>query len=286
MARGSKRKASAPAPAPAAERRKEWEALRLTGKRAQSGKLPGGGPRYTYEVVWKDGPNGTKYNNTFEPADCLVEFVADMRAVDDKLEAASQQAYHKPVQAANAAKEKAAQEKAAKLTALREKMLRKQRLQERREARGEPTSDDSDDDGEEESGEESEEDADLPTNSAELTAALLENLQELDRLGAAPADVAQEPATPQATQAAAVATTESCAGAKPKRQGPSRVWLAFDFKTNTCKLPHPQDKARICGKGLVARARARVGIVFIWRSTTPTSGLTFSPRAKSRRLQA
>lgn len=176
-----------------------------TGKRAQSGKLPGGGPRYTYEVVWKDGPDGTKYNNTFEPADCLVEFVADMRAVDEKLETASQQAYHKPVQAANAANEKAAKEKAAKLTAPREKMLRKQRLQQRREARGMPTSDNSDDNGEEEPGEESEEeseeDAGLPTDSAELTAALLKNLQELRRLGAAPADVAQEQASHAASNA-------------------------------------------------------------------------------------
>ena len=34
---------------------------------------------------------------------------------------------------------------------------------------------------------------------------------------------------------------------KAKKQGPSRVWLAFDWATQKCKLPHPQDGTRPCG---------------------------------------
>ena len=51
-----KRNAAAPAPKPPPETRPvnergmTWQAQKLTGKRAQRGNLPGGAPRWTYEV--------------------------------------------------------------------------------------------------------------------------------------------------------------------------------------------------------------------------------------------
>ena len=57
--------APAPAAAPAAAARKEYEAEKLTGKRAQK-KGREGTVVYTYEVQWKDGPPaGKKWANTF-----------------------------------------------------------------------------------------------------------------------------------------------------------------------------------------------------------------------------
>ena len=38
-------------------RGQEWQAEKLLGNRAQNGSLPGGAPRWTYEVKWK----GTKW---------------------------------------------------------------------------------------------------------------------------------------------------------------------------------------------------------------------------------
>ena len=129
--------------------------------------------------MWKDGPNGKKYPNSFEPADCLVEWAAEMKEVDQQIQAAADQDFLKPVKAANAAREQAAKEKAAKLMARREQLLRRQRRQQRGLARGEAVSDDSEG-GEEESEEESEEErdgeADLPTDAAALTVELLANL--------------------------------------------------------------------------------------------------------------
>ena len=35
------------------QRGQEWQAVKLTGKRAQRGNLRGGAPCWTYEVVWQ-----------------------------------------------------------------------------------------------------------------------------------------------------------------------------------------------------------------------------------------
>ena len=76
-----KRKARALAPAPPETRAvnargQEFQAEKLTGSRAQRGNLPGGAPRWTYEVKWK----GDKWKNTtFEPASCLVGWEASNR---------------------------------------------------------------------------------------------------------------------------------------------------------------------------------------------------------------
>ena len=41
--------------------------------------------------------------------------------------------------------------------------------------------------------------------------------------------------------------TPAAYAAKPKTQGASRVWKAFDWVTQRCQLPHPQDKTKVCG---------------------------------------
>mgnify|MGYP007078133770 CR=1 FL=1 len=240
---GTKRKAVAPAPVTAAARREEFQAERLTGKRAQSGKLPGGGPRYLYEVVWKDGPKGEKYKNSFEPADNLIEWAAEMKAVDEQIMEATNQAFLRPLLVANAAKEKAAKEKADKLTARRESLLRKQRRQQRRQRQREARGEDASSGGSEQ--EESESEAeDLPDDAAVLTEELLTNLEELRKLGAAPAETTTQTCLEPTTAAEATAPPST---QKKQRRGHSRVWLAFDLATNRCKLPHPQDASRICG---------------------------------------
>lgn len=60
-------------------RGQEWKAEKLTGNRAQKGNLPGGAPRWTYEVKWE----GTRSNNTYmyEPATCLVGWGRPSRPV-------------------------------------------------------------------------------------------------------------------------------------------------------------------------------------------------------------
>jgi hypothetical protein len=64
MGKKKQKKQAAPAvplvaaPPAAAERRQEYEAEKLTGKRAQ--KKLNGNVVYTYEVQWKPKPDGTK----------------------------------------------------------------------------------------------------------------------------------------------------------------------------------------------------------------------------------
>ena len=42
-----------------------WQAVKLTGARAQKGKLASGAPRYTYEVEWSGADqNGRPWKNT------------------------------------------------------------------------------------------------------------------------------------------------------------------------------------------------------------------------------
>ena len=238
-----KRKATAPAPAPAPaapkpvnQRGKEWAAERLTGKRAQSGKLPGGGPRYTYEVVWKV-TGGKRWANTWEPADCLIGWEAEMSEVDKKIVENAQQAPLRLAAQANAVREAAAKKKAAELADRRQRLLRKQQ---RQQARGETPSDD---EGEEDGEEDEEDDSDLPAAADELAAALHENLEQLRQLGKDPTEQQNEPQKAGAADAATPGSTEKTKG---KKQGPSRVWLAFDWATQRCKLPHPEDRTRVC----------------------------------------
>ena len=114
----------------------EWIAERLTGKRAQAGRLPGGGaPRYSYEVKWKNtGETAeTAWPNTFEVTDNLGGWEKEMKEVDERIAARANEPSINPVQQATAARELAAQRKGEKLAAHRERLLRKKR---REEARG------------------------------------------------------------------------------------------------------------------------------------------------------
>ena len=238
------RKTAAPAPAvaPAVAARTEWEAEKLTGKRAQKG---GKSVTFTYEVQWKHGPGGKKYANSFEPAECLVGWEAEMKKIDEQVAARSQQTYLKPIQVSRAVREQKAREKADELRLKRDRLLRKQR----RLARSEFS------EGEEEEDEEDEEDEDddelLPEGEQldrEVIAATMQ-LEELQQLYRQPTE-AGTPAAATAAAAPAAAATEDAAAAsasKHKREGRSRVWLAFDRETNRCCLPHPRDKTRKCG---------------------------------------
>ena len=61
-----------------------WQAVKLTGARAQKGKLASGAPRYTYEVEWSGADqNGQPWKKTYEPAACLVGWEVEMRKIDE-----------------------------------------------------------------------------------------------------------------------------------------------------------------------------------------------------------
>eukprot|EP00966_Prymnesium_polylepis_P196636 4556551-Prymnesium_polylepis.1 len=70
---------AAPDARPVNQRGVLWQAEKLTGNRAQRGNLPGGAPRWTYEVKWK----GAHKAATYEPPDCLVGWEADMNKVEE-----------------------------------------------------------------------------------------------------------------------------------------------------------------------------------------------------------
>jgi hypothetical protein len=212
----------------------EWIAERLTGNRAQAGRLPGGGaPRYSYEVKWKNtGETAeTAWPNTFEVADNLGGWEKEMKEVDERIAARANEPSINPVQQATAARELAAQRKGEKLAAHRERLLRKKR---REEARG--GSDSSPPDSE------AEHDDELP-DGEQLEAELSRLQTELRQLQGrrAEQDMSGDAEDAEQEEVSAGPATEH------KRTGRSRVWKAFDRTTQTCTLPHPKDRGRICG---------------------------------------
>ena len=247
MGSSKKARTNKPGPAPAAAARTEFQAEKLTGKRAQKGGR-GGSVVFTYEVQWKNGPGGKKYANTFEPADCLIGWEAEMKKVDEQIVARSKQAFLKPLQVQRAAREHEAHKKAEELTAQRDRLLRKQRRQSRAQfSAGE-------DDDEAEDGEDS--DDQLLPDGEQLDRELLAVVAELETIRPCQRQPTQAGTATSATEAAAMLTpgpaTEdvTSAGAvktKHQRKPRSRVWLAFDRETNRCCLPHPKDKTRKCG---------------------------------------
>ena len=241
--------APAPAAAPAAAARKEYEAEKLTGKRAQK-KGREGAVVYTYEVQWKDGPPaGKKWANTFEPAENLIGWEAEMKKVDEQCVARSRQAFLKPLQVQRAVREQASKKKAEELSAQRDRLMRKKRRLARAQAA----------DGEEGASEDEEEsddaaaDDELLPDGEQLERELLAANVALEELlrhgqptaGTEGAETEEAPATPTAATEGAAATATASSD-KHKRQGRSRVWLAFDRKTNRCMLPHKNDKTRRC----------------------------------------
>ena len=103
---GKKKAAAAPAPRPAPkpinQRGAEYQAEKLTGKRAVQGKLPTGGPRYVYEVKWSGINPATKkpWPCSFEPAGCLIGWEAQMKAVDAAIESKKNEPQLNPVKEA------------------------------------------------------------------------------------------------------------------------------------------------------------------------------------------
>ena len=223
---GNKRKARPPAPSvektsAVNTRGEEWQAERLTGKRAQAGRQPSGLPRFSYEVRWKDTGDDV-WPNTFEKADNLVGWEKEMKEVDDRILAHADVAPVNLVQRANAARELAAEKRAKQLADHRDRLLRKKRRQQIRSDEDPGPSDNSEDD-------------DLPEGE-QLEVELRQLINELHRLGA-PVDAA----------AGETEEAEAPAQSVHKREGRSRVWLAFDRAAGTCKLPHPNDRTKLCG---------------------------------------
>ena len=241
--------APAPAPAPAVAARTEYQAEKLTGKRAQKGGR-GGTVVYTYEVQWENGPGGKTYANSFEPPECLVGWEADMKRIDEQCVARTKQAYLKPLQVQRAAREQAARQKAEELAQQRDRLMRKKR----RLARA------AQEEGEEGSGEDEEDcddddDDELLPDGEQLERELIAASMELETLqrhrqttgGGTEAEAQAAAATSTATDAAAAPGAASAEPRVYKRPARSRVWLAFDRETNRCCLPHPRDKTRKCG---------------------------------------
>ena len=103
------------------ERGQEWQAEKLTGARAQKGNLPGGTPRWTYEVQWKGA-----FPNTWEPATNLIGWEKEMKVIDEKVAITRLLPKVNPAAEALKARETAAKLKQEELQARRVCLLRLQ----------------------------------------------------------------------------------------------------------------------------------------------------------------
>ena len=102
--------ATSAATRPVAERG-TYKAEKLTGARAVRGKKAGTGePNFVYEVKWV---GYAARENTWEPADNLIGWEAEMRAIDEKYEIRDAQSFVSVAGAAQAAREAAAKQKMA-----------------------------------------------------------------------------------------------------------------------------------------------------------------------------
>ena len=92
-------KPRAPDTRPVNQRGQEWQAEKLTGARAQKGNLPGGRPRWTYEVKWKGNNPVTKkpWPTTYEPAENLIGWGKEMKAMKEVDEACERRALQAPI---------------------------------------------------------------------------------------------------------------------------------------------------------------------------------------------
>ena len=119
-------KPKAPDTRPVNQRGQEWQAEKLTGARAQNSKLPGGRPRWTYEVKWKGNDPDTRrpWPTTFEPAECLIGWGKEMKEVDEACELRAVQAPINPFVEAQRVREAAAKQKAEELAKKRARLIR------------------------------------------------------------------------------------------------------------------------------------------------------------------
>lgn len=254
------RQQPAPVARPVDQRGKEWQAEKLTGARAQRGTLPNGQPRWTYEVQWV----GAQNKNTFEPAECLIGWEAQMRLVDER---SLQLAALPAIRVAAAAKQKAeaeAKQRAERLQDQRQRLDR-QRRRRARQHRVDDGDDDDDDDGGGDAEEEADEDGLPLQGDAEIVEELaridreLASMAQAQRAAAAAAAQAQRSDEPRQgcddggdrDAAAEDAGDDQAAAAERgsggKRAPRSRVWMAFDRLTNKCILPHPTKAGQQCG---------------------------------------
>ena len=222
-----------PPPATRTANAAAWEAEKLTGLRAQSGKLPDGNPKWTYEVQWK----GTKWPNTFEPATHLIGWEKEMSEVDAKVAAKAKLPEVNLAKMATEARKAAAEKRHVELQSRRAMLERASR----KRARG---ADESAPDDEEE-----EEDTEVRDLSAEQ---LLEEMvlvaQQLAAAGIKTKQTGTAPdaGTPAAEQVEPRAPRSAADKPAKQRKKLSRVWKAFDPVTHRCILPHVHNKGEVC----------------------------------------
>ena len=216
-----------------------YQVEKLTGVRAQAGKLPNDAPRWTYEVNWK-GHNKT----TFEPATNLVNHTKEMAAIDEKYKEKANAPEINVAKMANAARESAAKKNHKDLMERRERLLRLSllRQQSRKRVRDGEEAGEEGGGGEEEDGEEGEDVEFRELNNEDLGHELQLVANQLAAAGIKPTGDKEDP-TPTAIPPASTVSEQS-----KKRSGTSRVWQAFDRNTNRCTLPHKDDKTKVCGK--------------------------------------
>ena len=225
---------------PVHERGREWQAEKLTGKRAQRGSLSDGQPRYVYEVLWRSK------EKTFEPADCLVGWEADMKKVDEECVKLASMPRINPAAEALKAREAAAKQKAEELAAKRARLQRMQRRRARLDGDEDAESDDEDSDDDNGCAED-----DLNELGAEALAAELARLEETLAMLAGGANAAASATAAagcaNADGATAVAAPSAApAGVKHRREGRSLVWKCFDRASNRCTMRNDAGDG-VCG---------------------------------------
>ena len=167
-----------------------------------------------------------------------------MAAIDQKLLFAANAPPVNPIRDGREAREEERREKALELEAQRARLKRKL---ERRKARGE--GEEGEEGGDDSADEEiSGEDEAQPEPEAALAAVEME-LRKLAKQRAGPsssAAAAGAEAEEESDDAVVQDVVQGVAPAKQRKKR-SRVWLAFDPLTHRCKLPHPENKAKVCG---------------------------------------
>ena len=226
---------------PIHQRGQTWQAVKLTGNRAQRGNLPGGAPRFVYEVLWQGGAK------TYEPADCLVSWGKEMKAVDEACGVRALMPQINPAAEARRARELAAKKKAEELEKRRADLQRQQRRRARCARLGDALEDDEDEADHlsdvSDASDAMEDDHDASEEQlAEELRVLEEQLQRLAGGAVFEAAAGEAAAGHNAVDSAALGATIGKANVPlPKKQARVRqcrslVWKAFDRKTDRCTL--------------------------------------------------
>jgi len=205
------------------------------------GNLPGGAPRFVYEVLWQGGAK------TYEPADCLVSWGKEMKAVDEACGVRALMPQINPAAEARRARELAAKKKAEELEKRRADLQRQQRRRARCARLGDALEDDEDEADHlsdvSDASDAMEDDHDASEEQlAEELRVLEEQLQMLAGGAVFAAAAGAAAAGHNAVDSAALGATIGKANVPlPEKQARVRqcrslVWRAFDRKTNRCTL--------------------------------------------------